>query len=192
MAISTTLPPTHQPNPYTGQIVVNIKENGDTGRLESIRIKTDRLELRPATPEDIDGYDAIFGDAQNMALYLGGGRTREQTIQRLNMYADRWFGRGKYEGTPYPYSGFAIVYEGQVVGNIALGNGDEKGEAQIGYAINSKFQNLGIGKESTAAIVQGLAPELFKRGVFHQPPRIVIVWRGYERRADLHQSNCGA
>lgn len=166
MAVSTTLPPTHQPNPYTGQIVVDFKEDGDTGRLESIRIKTDRLELRPATAEDIDAYDAIFGDAENMALYLGGGRTREQTIQRLNMYADRWFGQGKYEGTPYPYSGFAIVYEDQVVGNIALGNGDEKGEAQIGYAINSKFQHLGIGKESTAAIVQGLAPELFKRGYF--------------------------
>lgn len=164
MSTLPALPPPHKPNPYTGQIVVNFEENMDNGRLESVRIKTDRLELRPPTAEDIDEYDAIFGDAENMALYLGNSRTREQTLQRINMYVDRWFGRGKYDGTPYPYSGFAIVFEDQVVGNIALGNGDEKGEAQIGYALNREFHHMGIGKESTTAIVKGLAPELFKRG----------------------------
>lgn len=164
MAATTTLHSTHQPNPYTGQIAVHFEEDGQTGRLKSIRIKTDRLELRPATPEDIDAYDAIYGDAENMALYQGGRRSREQTIQCLNMYTDLWLGRGKYADTPYPYSGFAIVYKEQVVGNIVLGNGEEKGQAQIACAINSKFQGLGIGKEAITAIVQGLAPELFKKG----------------------------
>ncbi|MBS0653659.1 MAG: GNAT family N-acetyltransferase [Verrucomicrobia bacterium] len=159
-----TLPLSHKPTPYRGLIVVNFEEDMVTGRLESIKIKTDHLELRPPKPEDIDAYDAIFGNAENMALYLGCTRTREQTVQRLKMYVDMWSGRGKYGGIPYPYSGFAIVYKGQVIGNIVLGNGEEKGEAQIGLALNRDFHHMGIGKESVTAIVKGLAPELFKRG----------------------------
>jgi RimJ/RimL family protein N-acetyltransferase len=123
-ACHSHLPSTHSLTPYLGEIAVKFEEDLATGRLESIRIQTQKLELRPATTEDIDAYDAIFGDTDNMALYLDGGRTREQTMSRLNMYATRWLGRGKYNDSPYPYSGFAIIYKDEVVGNIALGDGD--------------------------------------------------------------------
>ena len=162
--MSTASSSVHMPNPYTGSIVVKFEEDLGTGKLESVTIKTDHLTMRPANAKDIEACDAIFGDEESMKLYLGGKRSHERTMQRLEMYATRWLGKGKYGGVPYPYSGFAVICEDKVIGSIVLRNGNCKGEAQIGGAGNRHFFNKSYGKEAATAIVQGYAPELFKRG----------------------------
>lgn len=163
MATLTSLPPSHKPSPYTGKIEVDFKQNKTNGQLEA-SIKTEHLELRPTAMKDLKTYRTIFCNKKNMALYYGGALTQDQTTERVKEYVNKWQGLKEYAGKPCPYSGFSIIYQNEVVGHIALGEGNEKGEAEIGYAIHRKYHHLGIAKEATAALVHGFVPKLLENG----------------------------
>ncbi|MBS0351332.1 MAG: GNAT family N-acetyltransferase [Proteobacteria bacterium] len=135
------------------------------------------LRLRPALKADLDAYDSIYSDAKTMVTYSNGPETRQQTATRLERYEDRvnsgyvWTGYAieKYDELPTWLilllgpklfkrleNFFPNIPRTTVIGHIAIGNGDEPGEVQLGIVIGANiqgknYQGQGHGKNASRA-----------------------------------------
>lgn len=135
------------------------------------------LKLRPTRKTDFDAYRRIFGDAKTMVTYVNGAEAEQSTTKRLDMYEVRVL-------NGYVWTGLAIEKYGpmitcliglvgpdrfhqvekslsikpstEIIGHIAVGNGDEPGEVQMGMVIGANihgknYQGQGHGTAASRA-----------------------------------------
>ena len=57
-------------------------------------LTTERLTLRPFTPDDLDALAAIFADPDVTRYISSGVRTREQTAAAITAYSEAWRTQG--------------------------------------------------------------------------------------------------
>src|SRR5579883_1544439 len=105
-------------------------------------VRTTRLLLRPLTPEDIESISAYSQDAAYAFFMLPGPFDRAALERRLTH--------------PHPWDervAFAIVREGQVIGEVALSIDHANGIADLGYGVAREQWRRGIATEAARATI---------------------------------------
>jgi ribosomal-protein-alanine N-acetyltransferase len=109
-------------------------------------IETERLIIRPFTPDDLDELIEMRSDPE-VNKYLGGTRLQNPTAitMRLGAYmtAQRKYG----------FSACAVIWKetGQMIGWGGLMPLEDSGEFEVGYGFMKEFWGLGLGTEMTRA-----------------------------------------
>jgi ribosomal-protein-alanine N-acetyltransferase len=98
-------------------------------------IETDRLLLRPFTPEDAPAlHEAVFGDEEAM-LYIPPGMpgTLAKTQRVIDYYNDHWEQQG--------YGVWAVVHraDGKLIGQCGLNFVPEVQQTEVLYAIHKDY-----------------------------------------------------
>lgn len=111
------------------------------------RLTTDRLVLRPFTPDDAADVRALVGNwkvARMLArvAYPYGEDLAGQWIASHDL--------ARAEGRNFPY---AIEKDGALVGCVGLEQADEGRAYELGYWIGEPYWNAGIATEATRALV---------------------------------------
>ncbi|GAB2766743.1 GNAT family protein [Terrabacter koreensis] len=120
--------------------------------------RTDRLVLRPLTPDDVDAVLAYRGLPEVVVHLSHGVLDREQVTARI---ADR-IARG-LPGAGNPLLGLAVAdpRTGRVVGDVMLrlepshsiGPVTDEWEGTIGYALHPDVHGRGLAAEAAAALL---------------------------------------
>ena len=107
-------------------------------------IRTARLLLRQPRHDDVDAYLAIEGDPEY--AFFGSS----QSVDREGMER----GLARIIAAPWrQHPEFAVVFEGQVVGRVALTVDRENATAALGYGVVRTSWGLGIATEAARAVV---------------------------------------
>jgi RimJ/RimL family protein N-acetyltransferase len=128
-------------------------------------LTTARLELRPATADDLDHLAGLYADPAVMR-FIGPGvpLTRDHAAVRLRMMLDHWRDHG---------FGVCIVRDrtdGTVLGRCGLSYLGETGAVEVGYAFAPPFWGRGYATEAGRACLE------YGFGVLRLP-RIVAIAR---------------
>jgi RimJ/RimL family protein N-acetyltransferase len=112
-------------------------------------IETERLLLRPFSPDDLDAFVSLNADPDVMR-YIGDGKpqTKEQTRTRFNAVLDHWKQHG---------FGLCTVIEktsGDFVGFCGLKFLDTSDEIEVGYRLAKRFWRRGLATEAARASLE--------------------------------------
>jgi ribosomal-protein-alanine N-acetyltransferase len=111
-------------------------------------ILTDRLEIRPYRPDDVErAHEVLYGNAQARRL-TGGVSDLEETRTAI----ERFIERGRLDG----YSYWAVLERdsGELIGEAGLKPLDDHGpEVEIGYAFGPASWGRGYATEAGRAIL---------------------------------------
>lgn len=126
-------------------------------------LETERLNLRPHRPEDLDRACALWGDPEVTRFIGGRPSTREEVWARLLRYAGlwSWFGFG--------YWALEERATGRFVGECGFADfqraiaTDLRSLPEIGWALTSDVHGRGLGTEAVQAAVTW-ADERFQGG----------------------------
>ncbi len=109
-------------------------------------LRTARLNLRPARPSDLDGFAAMFADADVMR-FLGPRRPRDkaETWHVLESMLGHWAMRG--------YGFFAVESRetGELVGRAGILHPLDWPEPELAYALAKPFWGQGLATEAAGA-----------------------------------------
>jgi RimJ/RimL family protein N-acetyltransferase len=111
------------------------------------QLTTDRLVLRPVTPDDVDGLVTLWSDPEVMRFLTGGKpRTRDQITSIVRDHlGSRW-----------------VAYDqssGALVGSFALDpTGD--GEFEVGWGLGRPWWGKGLATEAARALIDAAFREL--------------------------------
>jgi ribosomal-protein-alanine N-acetyltransferase len=133
-----------------------------------IELRTSRLLLRRPRPDDVDAYLAIESDPEY--AFFGS----RDSVDRAGMER----GLARIVGAPWDqHPEFAVVFEGQVVGRVALTVDRANATAALGYGILRSCWGRGIATEAARAAVDYAfeAFELAKVGARVDPRNIASV-----------------
>ncbi|MFF3091719.1 GNAT family N-acetyltransferase [Streptomyces nojiriensis] len=109
-------------------------------------LRTERLLLDPYTPEDEDGFVALFQDTR-VSRWMGDGPTSEAEDRALfgrvftKVYAENLF------------DVWAVRRDGRLVGHAEIKRTDEVDGHEIIYALAPEAWGAGLGTEIAEAIV---------------------------------------
>ncbi len=136
------------------------------GKALDVLIKTNDLELTSVREKEIPHYQELYSDPMTMKMFTDNEkRLYEMDIEawkqeqmtnvakRVNAWIQRW-------NDGMPFSAFAIYNNGQFVGHIIAGFGDNGGESEIAYIVHSKYWNKGFGSQAVEAVVNKWLPYL--------------------------------
>jgi aminoglycoside 6'-N-acetyltransferase len=113
-------------------------------------IRTERLELRLMTADDVDSVHAWMSDPEVVEYMLYEPRTREVVAEKVDEYS-----KATHLEKPDDYVQPAIVLDGVVIGSIyfKIESVDDL-TAEIGWALRREFQGAGYAFEAASAMVQ--------------------------------------
>lgn len=120
-------------------------------------LATERLVLRPVTPDDVDAFVPFVGDAQTMEWIHGETGGRELAEELVVRWARRWDVNG--------VGPFAVLADGVVVGRTGLLVWDDRTWAtteladagdhavfELGWAIASPYWGRGYATEAARGV----------------------------------------
>ncbi len=128
-----------------------------------VTIETARLFLRSVehTEEDVTAYAGMTKKKNVMISYASGKTMSREEIEATikNRWAKRWNDND-------PFSGFAVFKKDtkEFIGHVAIGHGDDPGEAQLGFLFKKKHWNQHFATEAVGAITKVYAPTTLKEG----------------------------
>ena len=106
-------------------------------------LETDRLVLRAIADGDLDGFAAMYADAE-VVRHLGDGRplTRAATWRTLALFAGHWALRG--------YGQWALVEKatGRLVGRAGLWNPEGWPGLEVGWLLDRRSWGRGFATEA--------------------------------------------
>jgi len=111
-------------------------------------IITKNLLIREIIPSDINVLLSVYSKEENMK-YISNGKY-DWTIEEL---------KGKYEkvntdGYPQGYGIFAVVADGEIIGEAGLFNSfGNKKILELGYILNNNYWNRGYGTEICSGLL---------------------------------------
>jgi RimJ/RimL family protein N-acetyltransferase len=116
------------------------------------RIRTERLELRPFTPDDFEALHAMFGDA-SVARYLDHGPLSRQEVRQLLERIS------PLTGIDEERNGLRLAVElrasGEVIGDVSLWRTSaEHNQAEIGFVLHPQHQGRGYAVESMRELLR--------------------------------------
>lgn len=110
-------------------------------------IETNRLLLRPFTPDDAEAlHTQIFGDPDAMEFLPGGiPRTLNQTERVIGYYTDAW--------KQYGYGVWAVTLKdiGTLIGQAGLNFVEDVQQTEVLYAIGKAYWGKGYAPEAAHA-----------------------------------------
>ncbi|WGW02886.1 GNAT family N-acetyltransferase [Tropicibacter oceani] len=109
-------------------------------------IRTARLTLRPARPDDLDDLHAIFSNPSAMRYW---DRPAYDEIEPTQRFLD-WF------MTPDPYrrEEYMLEYQGRCIGKAGMWR-----KPEVGYILHPDFWGMGLAREAMQAVI----PRCFDR-----------------------------
>lgn len=124
-------------------------------------IKTNRLILRPMSPEDIDTVYEYSSDIENTRYMLYyPHRSRQETAEFLDYVKKQW-----ESNLPNLYE-LAVVLEGTQIGEVFLIMGEDRSEAEIGWLLHKAHWGKGYTYEAALALIEYARTELGVKSIF--------------------------
>jgi len=131
----------------------------------SVELRTERLLLRPFTPDDVDDVLVYIND-QEWAEYLINippqPYTRKDAETLVAMFSDPSYWETWHPELPSTGNGagllqiFAIVLEDKVIGEIALNQRDDDRQndrVELAYTLSRQHWNKGLMTEAARAVM---------------------------------------
>jgi RimJ/RimL family protein N-acetyltransferase len=112
-------------------------------------LETDRLRLRPVSPDDLDHIVALYGDPEVMR-YIGtrGALTREEACGRLDFMVDHWRRHG------FGMWSLFRKDDGAFVGRCGMRYMDSTTDVELGYTLVKACWGQGFATEASRAVVR--------------------------------------
>jgi RimJ/RimL family protein N-acetyltransferase len=111
-------------------------------------LETERLRLRPMTPDDLDALLRIFTDPNVMAAF------NTPPFNRGQMW--RWLQRNLDHQTQHGYGLYALILKesGELIGDCGLEHLQVDGvnQAELGYDLRSDYWRRGLATEAASAV----------------------------------------
>ena len=118
-------------------------------------LTTARLTLRPFIADDAPAMFANWASDPEVTKFLTW--PTHQTVEVSQWICSEWVSHY----TEPDYYQWAIVYDGQTIGSIAVVDHDDKvGKAQIGYCIGQNWWHMSIVSEALMAVMDFLFDEV--------------------------------
>ncbi|SFD24886.1 GNAT family N-acetyltransferase [Ruminococcus albus] len=113
-----------------------------------MKIKTERLILRPICTKDLETTHAYASDRENCRFMVFLPKLSEdETLEFLRCAEEEW-------SKPKPgYYELAVVYEGRHIGGVSLYPDDTRTSAEIGWIIHPGYHKQGFGSEAASALM---------------------------------------
>jgi len=121
----------------------------------TVTLKTPRLTLRPFTSDDAQDMFANWASDPEVTKFLTWPTHKSLDVSKwvLNDWIPHYAEADYYQ--------WAIVYDGQPIGSIAVVSQNDKIEkAEIGYCMGKKWWHKGIMSEALAAVISYLFAEV--------------------------------
>ncbi len=140
-------------------------------------IKTERLLLRPFTPEDLEAVCQYTLDGENTRYTIWlPHRDRAETARYLETAAEDW-----RRDPPLSYE-FAVTLDGTVIGGVSVALTEDRTAAELGWIINRRYWKRGYATEAALAARDFALRELKLRRLFaHCDARTRDSYRLMER-----------
>ena len=129
-------------------------------------IDTKRLRITSVSKHEVEDYqNYLFGVAKVMEKYATG-KTKDKayTEQRIAAWVDRWREKNPFAGLVVRLKPQGYQAEGEFLGHVVLGGGDELNSSELAYMIRADRWRQGYGSEAMGAAVLFFAPEMAQRG----------------------------
>jgi ribosomal-protein-alanine N-acetyltransferase len=112
-------------------------------------LETDRLRLRPMSPDDMEHIVALYGDPDVMR-YIGtrGPLSREESSARLDFMVDHWHLHG------FGMWALFLKADGAFVGRCGMRYLDDSTEVELGYTLLKAYWGQGFATEASRAVVR--------------------------------------
>ena len=124
-------------------------------------IKTERLLLRPFTPEDLEAVCQYTLDRENTRYTIWlPHRDRAETARYLETAAEDW-----RRDPPLSYE-FAVTLDGTVIGGVSVALTEDRTAAELGWIINRRYWKRGYATEAALAARDFALRELKLRRLF--------------------------
>lgn len=124
-------------------------------------IKTERLLLRPFTPEDLEAVCQYTLDRENTRYTIWlPHRDRAETARYLETAAEDW-----RRDPPLSYE-FAVTLDGTVIGGVSVALTEDRTTAELGWIINRRYWKRGYATEAALAARDFALRELKLRRLF--------------------------
>lgn len=121
----------------------------------SKRLKTERLTLRPFCESDAEAMFENWAGDKEVTKYLTW--MPHENVEQTRMLLRLWEAESKEKNRYH----WAIEYEGEVVGDIALGSVIERdGRGILGYCLSRKCWGKGIMTEALKEVIRYLFEEV--------------------------------
>lgn len=130
-------------------------------QLGTRTLETDRLTLRRYTVADAEAMYANWASDDVVTEYLTWPTHPDSEVTRVVL--ETWVEQYEEDG----FYNWGIVYDGTVIGNIAVVNASENDErAEIGYCIGRAWWGKGIMTEALGAVMDFLFGEVGLHRIF--------------------------
>lgn len=143
----------------------------EKGKALDVHINTEDLVLCSVGEADKANYLALYSDPDTMKMFTDNEARlsfmeldawKQEKMKNIAKRIDIWIQRWK-DGIPF--SAFAIYHKnGDFVGHVVAGFGDNPGESEVAYIIRHQDWNKGFGSQAVEAIVQKWMPYLRQKG----------------------------
>lgn len=115
--------------------------------MEKVRIKTERLLLRPLGTEDLEAFYGYASDVENTSYMIYfPHHSRKQTKEFLEAVGAEW----KKEAPSF-YE-FSILLDGVQIGTVSVYLEDEEGCGELAWMLHKAYWHHGYAAEAAAAI----------------------------------------
>ena len=124
-------------------------------------IKTQRLTLRPSTPDDLESTHEYASDIENTKymIYLPN-ETIEETKSFLERVATEW-----QKDDPYFYE-YAIILNKKHIGAVSASLDENREGCELGWIIHKDYQGKGYAFEAAKAVVDFAVNELNVKKIY--------------------------
>src|SRR5438105_7565096 len=128
--------------------------------IRAVILETERLLLRPLSPDDLDAYAEMYADPE-VTRYLGHGRTmsRAATETQLHELIERELRNG------FGLRSVVRKEDGRLVGRCGLHRWQIEGadETEVDWVLGREFWGQGYATEAAAAVRDHAVAELGHR-----------------------------
>jgi RimJ/RimL family protein N-acetyltransferase len=122
------------------------RRHGDTFKIMTSVLRTERLLLEPYAPRDEEAFVALFQDPK-VSQWMGDGPVAEAECRAL---FGRIFTKVYAEGL---FDVWAVRRDGHLVGHAEIKPTEEAGGHEIVYALTPSVWGSGLGREVAEAVV---------------------------------------
>jgi len=159
-----------------------------------VELKTERLLLRPFTMDDVEDVLEYINDlewAEYQVNIPSAPYTRKDVETLVAMFSNPSYWEKGHPGLPSTGNGagllqiFAVVFEGKVIGEIALNQRDEdrpNERVELAYSLSRQHWGKGLATEAARAVMNwAFQTYSFNRLYSWCDPRNIGSWRVLEK-----------
>lgn len=113
-----------------------------------MKFKTERLEVRPFEPEDLNDVFKIYSDPLTCQYLLHGAWTKENMVEKFDEKLNQ------QTLTKNSAVSLAVNFDGVVIGDISVWYTGMKETIEIGYSFSSVYSGKGYAAEAVRRLIE--------------------------------------